>query len=113
MDSTLNPELSAFICAELRVAPERLRPDTQLLRDLGLDGADATELMESYAGKFGVDMGSFESTRYFGPEAGFSPLVWLWSIFRGAKTNLTPLTLADLQASLEARRWIDPSHAAV
>src|SRR5688572_18627454 len=113
MNHGVNRDLIDFISSELRIAPDRLLPTTRLVQDLGVDGADGSELIESFGRRFRVDLSTFESKRYFGPEAGFSPFLWLSSIFSGRRANLTPITLADLQASIELSRWAEPNHAAV
>src|SRR5262245_24136011 len=113
MNRDVSRELIEFVSTELRVAQARLLPTTRLHQDLGVDGADGIELMESFGRRFAVDLSAFDSDRYFGPEAGFNPFLWLWSFVSGARTGRLAITLADLQAALESRRWVEANHAAV
>src|SRR3954471_4410832 len=79
MNDELHKAIRRFAARELGVAVERLEEaQTQLGRDLGVDGADGWEFIEAFGPQFGVDISSFESARHFGPEAGPSPLHGLW-----------------------------------
>jgi acyl carrier protein len=64
----LKPFLETFCSKKLAQISEDLR----ITEDLGIDGDDAQELMDSYSAHFGVDLSCFEFRDYFFDE-GFSP----------------------------------------
>jgi len=113
MESVVSRELIEFISAELHVAPDQLLPSTRLCEDLGVDGADGADLIESFGRAFGVDLSRFEPALHFGPEAGFNPLLWLWSLVSSTRTRRSAITLADLQSAVESRRWFEAKPDAV
>lgn len=77
-----------------------LTPETRINLDLGVDGDDGAELLIAFADRFGVDMAAFHHVRYFGPEAGASPMSFFRRILevtgiRDAQV-LDPLFIRDL-----------------
>ncbi len=109
----LSQLLVAFLCEQLNVPPLRLTATTRLLQDLGVDGDDGVELIHEFSLRFGVDLAKFDPSLHFGPEAGASPLIWIWWIVSGRWPKCVPITLADLELSLRHRRWVSPTHAVV
>jgi hypothetical protein len=100
--STALERVIAFV--QDHVGSRAVTPDKRLLEDLGIDGADACELLEEFADHFHVDMTGFRPIDYFGPEAGFSPLLVIYRFFRpGAATE--PLYVRDLVSAVESGRW--------
>ena len=84
----------------------KIHIDSDLGRDLGIDGDDASDLLKAFAQEFQVDLSDFKFDTYFGPEAGGNPFVWLirwltesWPSFRG-------LTIRDLAVAAQNRRLI-------
>ena len=110
MASRLAPELLEFVAHELRVQPSRLRATTSL-RELGVDGDDGIELLAAFATRFSVNLSGFDASLHFGPEAGFSPIAWLWLSINGTRSRLRPIHLADLQRSIDLGRWAGTTDA--
>lgn len=77
---------------------------TQLARDLGMDGDDASEFLEAFSKQFAVDMSAFRFDAFFGPEAGPNPFVFLAALL-GWRRKLHPITVADLAAAAAAHKW--------
>jgi len=111
MSCGISRELVEFVSSELRIGSDRLQPTTRLLHDLGVDGDDGSELIEAFGRRFAVDLSAFEPARHFGAE-GLNVFAWLWGMIRGTPSELIPITLADLQASIESRRWVGGTHGA-
>jgi hypothetical protein len=61
-----------------------LRLDSDLARDLGVDGDDARELLLRLSGDFEANLANLQFHRRFGSEAAFNPLAllrpswWRW-----------------------------------
>jgi acyl carrier protein len=95
-----------FVAEYLRERKEKLSPDSRLLQDLGVDGADAVELLEAFSEKFGVDMAHFPLSKHFGPEAGFNLFYYLYSLlFKRQKWRPIPITLRELAEAVRHKRW--------
>lgn len=74
-----------WLSSYLGIRSSKIKATSRICEDLGVDGDDASELLDAYAKAFGVDCRNFRSARYFGPEAGahiLSPLLWIGSFFR-------------------------------
>jgi acyl carrier protein len=95
--------------------------ETRLVEDLGMDGDDGHELLETFANEFGVDMSRMASLNYFSDEGAGLPipslvplLSCISSRFRGYVRNAArgrrELTVRNLVASARAQRWITPAH---
>ncbi|QJE98961.1 DUF1493 family protein [Luteolibacter luteus] len=93
-------EVTRFVAGEIGCDPSKLTPATRLLEDLGIDGDDAAELMESFAFRFAVDLTGYDHRRHFGPEAGWSPVV----IHPSAP--LIPITIIRLAEAAETGHWV-------
>jgi acyl carrier protein len=109
MNSELLEEVKAFV-AEVWYEPRRgLAAETSVNDDLGMDGDDGVEFMLAFAERFSVDLASFPHDKYFGPEAGATPLSMVEGIIRrvttGKWSDLAPLTLRDLAEAAERRSW--------
>jgi Protein of unknown function (DUF1493) len=100
---TVSPDLSAFVHEQLGLRWRLLTPATRLQTDLGVDGDDGTDFMVAFASRFKVDISAFQVTRYFGPEASWNPVGWLWYLFFG--TRLTDITMAMLQQTIDKGAW--------
>ena len=109
----LSTELIAFVREELR--PSRrtvLGPDTRLLHDLHIDGADGWEFIAAFGDRFAVDLSDFTADLHFGPEAGPNLLYWLWWTLTANWPKHIPITLGDLEAAKTSGRWRTPARAA-
>jgi len=74
-----------------------------------VDGDDAAELMEAFAGEFDVDLAGFDFSQYFGSE-GFNPFYDIFvPLFRRDKLKHTEITLQDLASSTEAKSRVAPT----
>jgi hypothetical protein len=104
--------------ATLRKVEERLRPwargkpitlDTELYRDLGMYGDDlAFDVVLWATREFGVE-GTFYLSDYAPGEQNFRPLKRLLCKLIGLKERqYNSLTVRDVVASIEARRWPEP-----
>ena len=108
---SLYDQVVAFVAEQRSVRPERLRPETTLLGDLGTAGDDGDELLEDFGREFSVDMSECNPSRYFGNEgcAPWAPIYWIILAFRQGtpeeKAHLQPISIADLVRSAELGRW--------
>lgn len=108
---SLHDRILGFVASECGVNADRLSPATTLLGDLGIDGDDGWELLERFSQEFGVDLGSCDPSRYFGPEGWslWTPLAWLAiALRRGTpeeRGGLTAISIADLTRSAESGFW--------
>lgn len=90
-----------FVRRHLRNDLLSLDEDTELARDLGLDGEDAEEFLVAFQREFGVAIDDFPFDEYFGPEATFS-----WydiQVLLGLR-KLKILRLRDLVDAIERGR---------
>ena len=92
-----------FVAEETGVEPSRITAATRLGEDLGVDGDDATDLMAAFASRFSVDLGEFDHSLHFGPEAGWSP----FSVFRvfTDQEDLQPVTVGQMAEAAEKGVW--------
>ena len=115
--SDLDSSVMAFVAEFTGARPPRLSPTSTLFGDLGVDGADGWELIESFGQKFHVDLSSFRADRHFGPEGlpVYAPLLWLWWLvsfpFHQRQTpeeraGLRAIRISDLIAAARERRWV-------
>jgi len=109
MTCELLEEVKSFV-AEYWGEPEnRLAAETSVNEELGMDGDDGVEFMPAFGERFAVDLTAFPRDKYFGPEAGATPLSMLAGVIRrvttGRWSGLAPLTLRQLADAAERRRW--------
>jgi acyl carrier protein len=102
-------EVKSFV-AEFWGEPEnRLSAETSVNDDLGMDGDDGVEFMLAFGERFAVDLTAFPHDKYFGPEAGATPLSMVEGIIRrvttGRWSELALLTVRLLARAAEQRRW--------
>ena len=64
----LTLELRSMIASKFKVPPERLRPETDLVAELGADSLDVVELVMAFEERLGVqiDDAEAEGVRTFG-----------------------------------------------
>lgn len=84
-----------FLNNELKLDKYKLKDDTRIFHDLGVDGDDAIELIENFSQKFDVKISDFPYEKYFGPEASLSPFSIIAHIL-GKQKKFQPLRVADL-----------------
>lgn len=97
--------LQILIRDETGASHPHLTPDTRLGRDLGIDGADGTDLMRRFAEEFKVDLTNFRASDYFGPEASFNPFAMLSPTWWRRRRALKDLCIEDLIVAARSGRW--------
>jgi len=108
MEDNVYLKVRDFVAGHLGERKDRLSEDSRLLQDLGVDGADAVELLEAFSEKFDVDMAHFPLSKHFGPEAGFNLFYHLYCLlFERPKWRPTPITLGELAEAVRRKRWPD------
>ncbi len=112
---SIEEEVVAFVADFTRHPIERIKPQTTLFGELGIDGDDGDEILTAFMKRFAVDMTSYRGV-HFGPE-GFipwAPLYWLVLLMRSrvekpstpeSRARLVPITIQDLIDSAKAKRW--------
>ena len=112
----MNPDLVArvrtFVAGQAAVRPDRVRPETTLFGDLGVDGDDGSDLMAEFANEFQVDISGFDHAKHFGPEASgcFPPTALFSFLFRPGRdphhaAGKVPITIRDLVEAAERGQW--------
>jgi acyl carrier protein len=103
----LSDRIIDLVHRETSAPKDRIHLHSELGDDLGIDGADGWELIEAFAKEFEVDISEFQWDRYFGPEAGFNPILWLiqWAIGRLPK-KLEPITIQNLVDAAERHKLV-------
>lgn len=109
MDSRLLEEVKEFVAEALQEPKKGLSAKTSITDDLGVGGDDGAEFMQSFSERFAVDLTAFPYEKYFGSEAGATPLTFVVGAIRRVTTGrwsvLTPLTLGDLADAAARRSW--------
>ncbi|HKG15326.1 MAG TPA: DUF1493 family protein [Pyrinomonadaceae bacterium] len=104
-------EVKTFVAEFWGEPIDRLTAETSVNEDLGMDGDDGVEFMQTFGERFAVDLDAFPHDKYFGPEAGATPLSILVCVVRRVTTGrwngLTRLTLRELTDAAGRRRWAD------
>ncbi|MGG6265532.1 DUF1493 family protein [Leptolyngbya sp. AN03gr2] len=93
-------EVKALIAEYTGVEVTMLSLETSLVEDLGVDGDDATDLLEALSREFQVDLSDLNVSDYFNAE-GFD----LRMLFRSGKTRLKSLTVKHLVNAVKAGKW--------
>jgi acyl carrier protein len=103
-------EVKSFVAEFWREPKNRLSAETSVNDDLGMDGDDGVEFMQTFGERFSVDLSAFPHDKYFGPEASATPLPMIEGVVRrvttGRWSDLAPLTLRDLTEAVEQRGWL-------
>ena len=107
MNENTYDKIKIFVSQKCAVSIQELSPQTQLTKDMGLDGDDAVDFMEAFSKEFDVDLSEFEFSKHFGPEAGFNPFVYLYYLLSAKfKPQYIPITLYDLQEAINKKKWL-------
>jgi acyl carrier protein len=85
------------------IAPGRIRSDTKINSDLGVDGDDAAELLTKIEKAFKIDTSDFEFPRYFGPES-VSLLTIFSNLVRGRVLKFEPLSVKSLAEYVDKKK---------
>lgn len=94
-----------FVARETSVPAHRLSLQTDVGRDLGVDGDEGIDLMLHFAARFAVDLARFDAAEHFGPEAAFNPLALLRPSWWRARRRMRPVTVGDLVRAAVMKRW--------
>jgi acyl carrier protein len=78
-----------------------IRLQTSINFDLGCDGSEAKQLMDALEQEFALDLGDFDTYRYFNPP-GFDVFLKRRAKGRGEKV---PLTIGMLYLAIKTHRW--------
>jgi hypothetical protein len=101
-EQALYEKILHFVSSETRTR-KHLSFETDIARDLGVDGDDAEEFMQRFQSEFNVDLSNFRFDSYFGGE-GFRLIPAIKSAF-GKGTVRAPLTVAILFDAANHGRW--------
>ena len=101
-DLALYDRIVEFVRSETRTR-KPLSRDTDIAKDLGVDGDDAHDFMRRYQREFEVDLSQFEFDRHFGGE-GFDLIEALKSALGRGKKR-TPVTISLLFTAAKDHRW--------
>ncbi len=93
-----------FLSTELAQPPEKIHLRTRLRQDLGINGADAADILEAFSLTFDADIDDFRINDYFEVEAGVNPVLsyMLWMLGNGKP--LKTLRVADLARAVEIKK---------
>ena len=81
--------------AILGVKKGRINPKTKINGSLGVDGADADELLMALNNKYNLKIIEFDYDQYFGPELGYTP-IWSEILRFGMGRRTKALTVEEL-----------------
>jgi len=87
---------------------KKLKLETRLLQDLGLDGDDFLDLIWSLSNEYGCDVSKFESSRYCHSEADFAFPNFIIRYLKNIvnrQDGFEPVTLAMIAEALSSKRW--------
>jgi acyl carrier protein len=85
------------------IKPERLRGDTIINKDLGVDGDDAVDLLKAIQGEFDINVSDFEFSKYFGPES-IGIIQMIKHLVRGQRPKFDSLSVHDLADYVDRKR---------
>lgn len=90
-------DVKLFIAATLGTKLESLSDHASLFHDLGVDGDDASDLINGFAAQFNVSLEGFDFQKYFGAETASGPIAFFVELFTKEKSaKLCPLRISDL-----------------
>ena len=105
VDPELERQVMAAVADQTGCPLSRLSPQTDLARDLGVDGDDASDLLLRLGEEFGINLENVRFDRHFGPEAGFNPLALLLPSWWRWRRERLPVTIADLVEAARTHNW--------
>jgi hypothetical protein len=101
-DRALYDRVVEFVRSETRTR-RQLSSNTDVAKDLGVDGDDARDFMLRFQREFDVDLSHFNFDRHFGGE-GFRLTAAIMSAV-GKGNVRAPVTISVLLDAATARRW--------
>lgn len=88
LESRIIELLADFAC----LPRERVDINTELFRDLGIDGDEASDFILLFSERFSVELSEFRSVEHFGGESSYVPFLSL--LFK--RKRLVPISVEDL-----------------
>jgi hypothetical protein len=104
VDTELERRVMAAVADQTCCPLSQLSPQTDLFRDLGVDGEDASDLLLRLGKEFEIDLENVRFDRHFGAE-GFNPLALLLPGWWRWRRERIPVTIADLIEAARTRTW--------
>ena len=103
-------EVILFLSEFTAVCAQDIQPKTDVARDLGVDGDDAIDLLDQFSERFDVDLSNLNGSKYFGPEKGWNPILYLFDLITGKieKEKKEPLYVQYLIEAADQKAW--PEH---
>ena len=101
-DRALYDRIVEFVRSETRTR-KQLSANTDVAKDLGVDGDDARDFMLRFQREFDVDLSHFNFDQHFGGE-GFKLISAIKSAVGKGKVR-TPVTISVLLDAATSRRW--------
>jgi hypothetical protein len=102
LEQALYNKILDFVSSETRTR-KHLSGNTDIAKDLGVDGDDAMEFMLKFRREFDVDLSNFRFDRYFGGE-GFRLIPAIKSLLGKGEVR-DPLTVTLLFDAAKHRHW--------
>jgi acyl carrier protein len=105
-EAQLFERIAALLVDQMRPGPLPITMDTRLAEDLGMAGDDADEFFDAFRQTFEVDCSDLDLGACFGPEAGWSPIATLISLF--VRHHPPTVRVSDLVRAAKSHRWEGP-----
>ena len=97
-----------YVAAARSISVEKITLSKSLFHDLGVDGDDASDLINGFAAQFNVSLEGFDFQKYFGAEAASGPIAFFVELFTKEKSSkLCPLRISDLVNAASNGRFSD------
>jgi acyl carrier protein len=111
-----------LVSGQTGVPESEITLETRLYEDLGMDGDDGDEFLAAFADEFGLDIGGVAPLNYFNDESALSEYSMMIPAIavvsrrfrahaRRCVRGVRALSVRNLVASAQARRWIRPQVA--
>lgn len=100
--SELEKKVIQFVAEMVCIPKQSIKLESQLMRDLGLDGDDALEFFKIFQEKFSIDLSKFFVSCHFGEEGAYFPLLSDLKIFFMGKRKFIPISVGDLIDGINA-----------
>lgn len=94
----------SFLVEQAGVQPEQVNPDSQLAEDLGIDGDDFSELIDTFSRRFGVDMSAYR-WYFHHDEEGVNFGATLFDFRPSSYVARIPVTPGILLKSANTGKW--------
>mgnify|MGYP000359666805 CR=1 FL=1 len=101
----MSDEVIMFLSEFSSVNVDAISLDSDIVRDIHIEGDDAEELLQKFSERFGVDISALNLSDYFAPESSFSPIDYLLSIILSRKIQRKSLFVKDLVNAAKVKKW--------